>query len=126
MDFVQQPRHVQNLDGTGKHRDREHGRLSSHQPHNSQKGLNSKSQSSSSSSSPVKAKQQHIQRKDTEEEEIDTSLNDTRELQDSILEFPTKNQPVIDTTLKDMLVSLHSTIHVGMYPLQTTSKHDGC
>lgn len=43
------------------------------------------------------------------------SLDDTSELQDSISEFPTANQPVLDTTLKDMLVSLRSTLHADIF-----------
>ena len=42
------------------------------------------------------------------------SQEDTRELPDSIISFPTQNQPVLDTTLKDMLISLRSTIHGDM------------
>lgn len=42
------------------------------------------------------------------------SQEDTRELPDSIVAFPTLNQPVLDTTLKDMLISLRRTIHTDM------------
>lgn len=45
---------------------------------------------------------------------FDSSLDDTKELQDSISEFRTANQPVIDTTLNDMLVSLRSTLHTDI------------
>lgn len=45
------------------------------------------------------------------------SLAITRKLQDSILEFPTKNQPVMNTVLKDMLASLRSTIHADIISL---------
>lgn len=38
----------------------------------------------------------------------DLSLNDTRELQDSTLHFPTSNQPVLDTALKDMLADAYN------------------
>lgn len=44
-------------------------------------------------------------------------LDDTLELQDSIATFPTNKQPVIDTVLKNMLVSLRSTIHSDMLQL---------
>lgn len=39
------------------------------------------------------------------------SGDDTRELPDSIDLFPTNNQPVLDTVLKEMLVSLRSSLH---------------
>lgn len=42
------------------------------------------------------------------------SGEDTRDLPDSIDLFPTTNQPVLDTTLKDMLVSLRSSLHADM------------
>lgn len=55
-------------------------------------------------------------------EEFDSSLNDTRELQYPILEFPTKKQPLMDTILKDMLVSLRSTIHADIMSLTSHFK----
>lgn len=42
------------------------------------------------------------------------SGEDTREMPDSIETFPTQNQPVMDTVLKDMLMSLRSTIQTDM------------
>lgn len=42
------------------------------------------------------------------------SGDDTRELPDRIEKFPTTNQPVIDTVLKDMLLSLRSTLQADM------------
>lgn len=39
---------------------------------------------------------------------------DTREMPESIESFPTQNQPVLDTVLKDMLLSLRSTIQTDM------------
>lgn len=42
------------------------------------------------------------------------SRDNTRELPDSIHLFPTNNQPVLDTTLKDMLVFLRSSLHADM------------
>lgn len=67
----------------------------------------------SASSSPAKSRQRmSVEHADTEEVSgLNSSLDDTRELQDSITDFPTSNQPVMDTTLKDMLVSLRSTLH---------------
>lgn len=44
----------------------------------------------------------------------DDSGEDTRELLDRIEQFPTANQPVIDTVLKDMLLSLRSTLQADM------------
>lgn len=45
---------------------------------------------------------------------VTDSGDDTRELPESINTFPTTNQPVLDTVLKDMLVSLRSTIQADM------------
>ena len=42
------------------------------------------------------------------------SGDDTRELPDRIETFPTSNQPIMDTVLKDMLLSLRSTIQADM------------
>lgn len=42
------------------------------------------------------------------------SDEDTRELPESIEEFPTNNKPVGDRVLKDMLISLRSSLHVDM------------
>lgn len=41
-------------------------------------------------------------------------MENTRELVNTINAFPTENQPISDTTLKDMLVSLRSLLHVDM------------
>lgn len=41
--------------------------------------------------------------------------DDIRELSDSIDPFLTSNQSVLDTTPKDMLVSLRSSLHADMY-----------
>lgn len=38
----------------------------------------------------------------------------TRELPDSIEEFPTTNQPVLDTVMKGMLMSLRSSLQADM------------
>lgn len=42
------------------------------------------------------------------------SEEDIRELPDNIEEFPTMNQPVMDTVLKDILLSLRSSIQAYM------------
>lgn len=42
------------------------------------------------------------------------SGDDTRELPDSIEFFPSKHQPVMDTVLKDMLLSLRSSLQSDM------------
>lgn len=42
------------------------------------------------------------------------SMEDTRELVDLINEFPTTDKPVSDTTLKDMLLSLRTSLHADM------------
>lgn len=42
------------------------------------------------------------------------SGEDTREIPESIETYPTQNQPVLDTVLKDMLLSLRSTIQSDM------------
>lgn len=42
------------------------------------------------------------------------SGEDTRELLDSIEEFPTTGQPVLDTVMKDMLMSLRSSLQADM------------
>lgn len=44
----------------------------------------------------------------------DDTREDTRELPDSIEVFPTSNQPVLDTVLKEMVVSLRSSLHSDM------------
>lgn len=41
-------------------------------------------------------------------------MDDTRELADTINAFPTANRPLSDTTLKDMLISLRSSLHSDM------------
>lgn len=53
--------------------------------------------------SPAKLKQKILDSTSTPTgvSALDFFINDTRELQDSILAFPTSNQPVVDTTLKD-------------------------
>lgn len=53
-----------------------------------------------------------------------SSLDDTRELQDSINDFPTLNQPLMDTTLKDMLVSLRTTLHAVMLAITQQFKSE--
>lgn len=53
-----------------------------------------------------------------------SSLDDTRELQDSITDFPTLNQPVMDTTLKDMLVSLRSSLHADIMSITQQFKSE--
>ncbi|XP_077341238.1 uncharacterized protein LOC143986704 [Lithobates pipiens] len=70
----------------------------------------------SASTSPAKSRQRmEAHMNDTEEvSAFNSSMDDTRELQDSITDFPTLNQPVMDTTLKDMLVSLRSTLHADI------------
>lgn len=77
------------------------------------------SQASSSSSSLVKGKQMLKAPPDSAPGVSETSicLEDTRELQDSIMEFLTNDQPIPVTTLKDMLVSLRGTIHSDIIPL---------
>lgn len=55
---------------------------------------------------------------------FNSSLDDTRELQDSINDFPTLNQPVINTTLKDMLVSLRTTLHADMLAITQQFKSE--
>lgn len=88
-DFFHQPHRLHTQDGDGKHADKEHGRSSGHsdntkcfpfhkhKPHQGHNYL-----SSSSTSSPVKA---NLQKAITEgdREDIETSLNDSREIQDS-------------------------------------------
>ena len=48
------------------------------------------------------------------ERPVPDSGDDTRELPDSIATFPTSNQPVMDTVLRDMLVTLRSSIQADM------------
>ena len=45
---------------------------------------------------------------------VTDSGDDTRELPDSIATFPTSNQPVMDTVLRDMLVTLRSSLQADM------------
>lgn len=51
---------------------------------------------------------------DNEVSSILDSGDDTREMPDSIDQFPTNNQPVLDIVLKEMLVSLRSSLHSDM------------
>lgn len=85
-----------------------------------------KGSSSQASSSPVKvkAKLQPSPKPAQEVSETDMVLDDAWELHDSILEFPTNGQPVLYTTLKNMLVSLMSTIHVDIVSLAQQFKSD--
>lgn len=41
-------------------------------------------------------------------------MEDTRELPEIIYTFPTANQPISESTLKDMLVSLCNSLHADM------------
>lgn len=84
------------------------------------------SQSSSSSNSSVKAKQRMTQHIPSANEEGDrcSGLDDILEFQDNIAAFPTNNQPVMDSTLKDMLVSLRSAIHTDMLQLMKQCKSE--
>lgn len=45
---------------------------------------------------------------------VTESGDDTRELPDSIESFPTSHQPVMDTVLKDMLLSLRILLQADM------------
>lgn len=83
----------------------------------SNKGQASQSSSSSSSSVKAKLKMHAASNTDLEVGDLSLTLEDTRELQDSILEFPTTGKTVLDTTLKDMLVSLRSTSHADIISL---------
>lgn len=42
------------------------------------------------------------------------TLDDTSELTAFINSFPTTNQPILDTTMKEMLVSLRSSLHTDI------------
>lgn len=66
--------------------------------------LGTPSQASPHTSSSAKTKQNPTQphAAASVESVSDPSLDDTRELPDSILAFPTANQPVMDTTRKDI------------------------
>lgn len=48
---------------------------------------------------------------------VSDSLDNTRELPESILSFPATNQPVSETALKDMLVLLRGTTHAHIMKL---------
>lgn len=71
-----------------------------------------------------KAKLSHMSDSPADQHASTLSMEDTRELHDSILAFPTNDQPVLDTTLKDMLVSLRSTIHTDILSLMQQFKSD--
>lgn len=73
------------------------------------------SRPSSSFNSPVKSKQRTSQT--GYEGTPGAAIDDTLEFQDSIADFPTSNQPVMDSVLKDMLVSLRTAIHTDMVQL---------
>lgn len=79
----------------------------------------------SDTSSPIKSKQKlNCPEGEDLEVSLDSSVDDTRELQDSITDFPTANTPVMDTTLKDMLVSLRSTLHANILALTQQFKSE--
>ncbi|XP_073453695.1 uncharacterized protein [Aquarana catesbeiana] len=68
-------------------------------------------------------------RMDAADEEYEVSSahdsgDDTRELPNSIDQFPTTNQPVMDTILKEMLVSLRSSLHSDMLSCIHTVNRD--
>lgn len=79
----------------------------------------------SASSSPAKSKPKldHTE-EDDEAVSLHSSQDDTRELQDSITDFPTANTPIMDTTLKDMLISLRSTLHADIQSLTRQFKSE--
>lgn len=52
------------------------------------------------------------------------SMEYTRELTENINKFPITNQPLSNSTLKDMLVSVRSTLHADMMESMQTSKSD--
>lgn len=127
-DFLIQPRRLPAQDGAGRHADdmrglssgtqrSQHGRQgTSHTSTNPPKGQGQYPPPPSASSSPAKSKfkSSSASAETADISGFESSLDDTRELQDSIIDFPTQNQPVMDTTLKDMLVSLRSTLHADM------------
>lgn len=51
-------------------------------------------------------------------------MDDNRELTDTINTFPTTNQPIYETTLKDMLVSLCSSLHADMMEYMRSFKSE--
>ena len=55
---------------------------------------------------------------------LQDSLNDTRELAAPINSFPTADKPLSDTMLKDMLVSLRSSLHADMMECMRGFKAD--
>lgn len=52
------------------------------------------------------------------------SMEDTRELPNTINSFPTVNQPISESTLKDMLISLRSSLHADMMECMKGFKTD--
>lgn len=75
--------------------------------------------------SPVKSKPRRAP--DLDREKVSTCqepLDDTRELAETINSFPTNNQPISDTELKDMLVSLRSSLHADMMECMRGFKTD--
>lgn len=52
------------------------------------------------------------------------SLDVTMELPDSIASFPTSNQPIMDATMKDMLLSLRDTIHADILHITRQFKEE--
>lgn len=52
------------------------------------------------------------------------SIEDTRELTESINNFPITNQPISDAKLKDMLVSLRNTLHADMLECMRSFKYN--
>lgn len=52
------------------------------------------------------------------------SMENTRELMEHINNYPIANQPISDSTLKDMFISLCSTIHAVMLECMRSFKSD--
>lgn len=132
-DFFSQPLRSRGIDGACGSQRASHSRSSTGEGHlqhftlnfgrtQHQKGY--ASQASSSSYSPVKARHNPHPCADPAREESDASicLEDTRDLQDYIMDFSTNNQQVLNITLKDMLVSLRSTIHSDILSLAQHSR----
>lgn len=57
-----------------------------------------------------------------EERDTCNALDDTLEFPYAIAAFPTNNQPVMGSTLKEMLVSLRSAFHTDMLQLMKQCK----
>lgn len=84
------------------------------------------SQASSSANSPAKTRQRMSQHTPPAAEEGDRGIgiDDTLEFQHAIDAFPTNNQPVMDSKLKEMLVSLRGAIHTDMLQLMKQCKSE--